>query len=139
RNNATACDRISKQRHHKSLAFWRTAHAVLCIDVLLFCSPEDRLPKNSIARPRATPGRNRVLRSGQGIVEKQIAHDTDRIRNAAVQVSARLSGPGAPMAEGSSSSAFRSRSISDESDNRAAIAFGHICFLHLFGDAFDRR
>jgi len=47
------------------------------------------------------------IRSGQGLIEGQTAYDTDRIRNATVKVSA-----GYPalcsMAEGSSSSAFRS-------------------------------
>src|SRR5207248_4058513 len=139
RNNATACDRISKERYHKYLAFWWTTAAALCIDVLLFCSAEDRLPKDSTARSRATSGCNRVFRPGRDTIEGRAAYDTDRIRNAAVKISARLSCTDAPMAEDSPASAFRSGPISDESNDRAAIAFGHICFLHLPGDAFDRR
>src|SRR5215469_6139217 len=68
-----------------------------------------------------------------------MAFNSDRIRKAAVKVSAWLSRTDAPMAEDSPSNAFHSGPISDESDNRPASASDRISFLHILGDAVDGR
>jgi len=66
-----------------------------------------------------------------------MAFNTDRIRKAAVKVSAWLSRTDAPMAEDSSSNAFRFGPISDESDNRPASAFDRVYLLRISRDAVN--
>ena len=93
--------------------------------------------KTALLDLRPYPDATEYFAQGKELSKGRYAFNTDRIRKAAVKVSAWLSRTDAPMAEDSPSNAFRSGPVSDESDNRPASAFDRVYLLRISGDAIN--
>src|SRR4029453_4068084 len=68
-----------------------------------------------------------------------MAFHTNWIREAAIKVPFWVSGADASVVEDPAGSRRGTGTISHESNNGTAVAFGGVCFLHIPGDAVDGR